>query len=258
MQIYRADGSVRTVGMKGAFLAIDPFCFAYTRYARIGAPIDYVLAEDLTDHLGDYKLYVVANCCHADAGFRKAVEALKRRSCTLLWLSAPGYMSPAGNSVEGMRRLTGLRLEKRSGREEPLVTMSDGRKMGSTGATMAPTFSVSGAETLGRWPDGTAGVAAARVGRATSVYCGSDLADLAFLRELAGRAGVHVYSESGDPVEANESLVCLHARTAGRKTVRLPRTADVYDVFNRKVVGKGVSAFSFEAPLHSSWLFAYR
>ena len=40
--------------------------------------------------------------------------------------------------------------------------------------------------------------------------------------------------------------------------VGLPRKAvEVYDVFNRKVVARDVSEFSFDASLHSSWLFAF-
>ena len=75
------------------------------------------------------------------------------------------------------------------------------------------------------------------------------------LRRLAKRAGVHLYSDSSDPVEANDSLFTLHARFAGRKTVRLPRKTTVVDVFNRRIVARRVDSFDFEAPLHSSWLF---
>lgn len=93
---------------------------------------------------------------------------------------------------------------------------------------------------------------------ATGVFCGTYQPDLAFLRDVAARAGVHVYSTDGDPVEANEALVCLHARTQGRKTITLPCAADVEDVFGGKTVARGVRTFSFDAPLHSSWLFRLR
>ena len=66
---------------------------------------------------------------------------------------------------------------------------------------------------------------------------------------------MHVYSETGDPLEASDAFVTLHARFPGRKMIRLPRKADVFDVFNRRKVAEGVTEFSFDAPLHSSWLF---
>jgi hypothetical protein len=70
-------------------------------------------------------------------------------------------------------------------------------------------------------------------------------------------AGVHRFCETDDPVEANSNLVTLHARRAGRKTLKLPGRTDVIDVFERKVVAFGVDSFSFDADLHSSHLFYY-
>ena len=66
-----------------------------------------------------------------------------------------------------------------------------------------------------------------------------------------------VYSENSDPMEANESLFSLHARFDGRKTVKLPHKADVLDVFNGKIIARDTDTFTFDAPLHSSWLFYY-
>lgn len=47
----------------------------------------------------------------------------------------------------------------------------------------------------------------------------------------------------------------VHARFAGVKDIKLPRKTTVLDVFNKRIVAKDVDAFSFDAPLHSSWLF---
>lgn len=47
----------------------------------------------------------------------------------------------------------------------------------------------------------------------------------------------------------------FHARNAGTKTLRLPCKTTVVDVFARELVAKDVDTFTFEAPLHSSWLF---
>ncbi len=59
----------------------------------------------------------------------------------------------------------------------------------------------------------------------TSVYCLTPpTAD--FLRDVCTAAGVHVYSDQGDVIRANESFVMIHAVTSGMKTIRLqgPRT----------------------------------
>ena len=68
---------------------------------------------------------------------------------------------------------------------------------------------------------------------------------------------MHVWCDSGDPVEANERLFTLHAREPGVKTVRLPRKTDVLDVFGRRIVARGAESFTFSAPLHTSHLFYY-
>jgi hypothetical protein len=41
------------------------------------------------------------------------------------------------------------------------------------------------------------------------------------------------------------------------KTVTLPRKTTVLDVFNRRIVAKDTDTFTFDAPIHSSWLFYY-
>lgn len=137
--------------------------------------------------------------------------------------------------------------------------MADGRRMGVAGNEFEPMFRCvsEGADVLGRYANGDVGAAAVKTGAATSVFCGTWRPDVPFLAQIAAGAGVHRFSETDDPVEANDNLVSLHARRAGKKTIRLPRKADVADVFGRRIVAKGVDSFSFEATLHSSHLFYY-
>lgn len=78
-----------------------------------------------------------------------------------------------------------------------------------------------------------------------------------FIRDVLRRAQVHVWCESGDPVEAAGDLFTLHARFPGVKTVRLPRKATVVDVYNQRIVARDVKDFSFTAVLHSTYLFYY-
>ena len=122
----------------------------------------------------------------------------------------------------------------------------------------APHFAAIAAdEILGRYEGGQTGAAVVRTGAATSFFVGTERMDLPFLRSLAKRASVHIFSETGDPVEANERLFTLHARFAGKKTVRLPCKATVLDVFGRRIVARDAEVFSFDAPLHSTWLFYF-
>ena len=160
-QLYRSDGSVDTEKVGRIPNFGDSFKLNYVTLMRAGAPVDYVLAEDLADHPGNYKLYIEPDILAGKVRFRTA---------------------------SGTTEL------------DSLLKIDD-------------------------------------------------------LRNMYARAGVHVYTDTADPMEANDRLVMLHARFAGRKTVKLPKRATVLDVFNRRIVAKDAEEFSFEAPLHSSWLF---
>jgi hypothetical protein len=112
-------------------------------------------------------------------------------------------------------------------------------------------------EVLGTYEDGKPGLAASKVGNSLTVFSGTWQMDVPFIRQLVARVGVHVWCESDDPIEANDALFTLHARTAGAKTVRLPRKATVVDLVGRRVVARDADEFSFDADLHSTHLFYY-
>jgi len=108
---------------------------------------------------------------------------------------------------------------------------------------------------LGRYSDGNPGLAEIRQGKSTSIFYGGWQTDQRFIRDMLKKAGVFVYSDSNDPVEANEKLFTLHARYAGTKKVRLPGKSTVLDVFGRRIVARGVDSFEFDAKLHETYLF---
>lgn len=256
-QWYLSDGSVKRLDSTGGSpLATVSFGNTYNRLARLGAPVDYRLAEDLADHPGDYKLYIFLNCLNAEPSLVRAAQKLRERDCTLLWTYAPGFVARNGNSVENMKTLTGMDFVPSATAQDAAVTVSGGETFGKTGHPVSPLFVLKNAtEELGRYGDGVCGFGAIRTGQAESIFYGSYSLELPTLRQIAGRAGVHIYSSSGDPMEANGAFVTLHARFAGKKTIRLPKRATVYDVFSRREVAKDVTTFDFDAPLHSSWLF---
>ncbi|MCQ2391296.1 MAG: hypothetical protein MJ240_07715 [Kiritimatiellae bacterium] len=231
----------------------------YNRICRLGAPVDYLLAEDL-ENARDYRLYVFLNCSYASEKLVRAVAKLRTRDCTLLWSHAPGYMGDTGSGVEWMKKLTGVDFKRLEGAFDPIIECRDGRKMGGTGNVHeGPFFSmISPDETLGRYAaNGEPAWAFKKTGLATTVHCGSYRMEMPFLREVAKRAGVWSFTANDDPVEANGAFLLLHARYAGKKHIRLPKKCDVVDVFNRKLVARNVDAFSFDSPLHASWLFYY-
>ena len=258
VQRYGKDGRVERRPGKAPLFTGDAFGENYVRFSRAGAPVDYLLAEDLATNPGDYKLYVFVNAFRTDDAFRKAVAALRERGATLLWLYAPGAQDGEGLGDErAMEALTGMLVRRETERHSAEARMvADGRIMGQPGAHPKPLFSLARAENvLGTYTNGNIAVGMMRTGKGMGVFSGVWSLDVPFIRDVMRRAGVHLYSDTSDPMEANDALVALHARFPGRKSVRLPRRASVLDVFGRRIVAHDADAFSFDAPLHSTSLF---
>ena len=255
IQKYDGSGTARCVRDRRAVFNGEVFAAAHTLFARTGAPVDYLLVEDLENCSRDYKLYVFLNQFVFDDGLRRAVARIYERGATVLWLVAPGWSN--GGSLADMERLTGMPFAQLPEGEAVVKMARDGRHMGMPGVKVAERFRpVRPDEVIGTYEDGSPGVAASRIGHATVVFSGPWQLDLPFAKELVRRAGAHVWCDSGDPVEANDCLFTLHARAPGRKRVRLPRkAASVVDVFGNRIVARDVDAFEFDAPLHSSHLF---
>ena len=264
IQAYGNDGKVaRYEETGGAKNAGWIYSYAYDEFARIGAGVDFVLAEDLADNPGDYKLYVLQSCTKLTPSLLKAAEKLRGRACTLVWTYAPGYTSNDGNSVENMKTLTGMDFVLCRDVTDPGVTLADGRRLGGIKVPpqhtpLAPIFAAAKPDkVLGRYSNGAAGLAEAKTDEARTIFSGSYVLEANWLREVAREAGVHVFSDSSDVFEANERFLMLHARNAGRKTIRLPRKTTVVDVFARETVAKDVDTFAFDAALHETRFFCF-
>ena len=215
----------------------------------------------MKDNPGDYKLYVFAHNFKYDDSFKSAVEKIRRRGATLLWLYAPGWAHGTDCGTHCMRELTGIDFVRAARPMVAGVTMegSGGRRfMGLPDVPVAPLFVPRDPDKiLGRYEDGSPGLASYRQGGSRTIFYGGWQMDQLFIRSVLEDAGVFVYSDSNDPVEANERLFTLHARYAGRKCVRMPCRTDVLDVFGRRIVACGVNSFEFDAALHTTYLFYF-
>ena len=269
IQQYGPDGKVSVRESAGAVFGWSTFAANHEKWARGGAPIDYLLAEDIAHAKTDYKLYVFINACLADSRLVEAAERLRRRKCTILWVYAPGWAGGGETGPAPMKRLTGLDFSEIAGGGLPIARMSDGRLMGSWTYTeeqadkrvaqkVTPLYSASGEEVLGRYADGSPAVVVKRTGEATTIFSGPWCFDLAFIEEVYRRSGVHAYVRTGDPIEANSVFFTLHARSPGRKVVKLPQKAEtIVDVYNKRIVAENTDVVSFDAKLHETYLLYF-
>ena len=264
VQSYNNKGKViQRTDLDGKKNCTYPYELFYNETARIGAGVDLLLAEDLADNPGDYRLYIFQTCTKLTPALQKAAERLRARDCTILWTFAPGYTANDGNSIANMKALTGMDFVLCKDVTDPGVTLEDGTKVGSLvypkgSRPLAPIFAAACPDkVLGRYSNGAAGLAEAKTGKARTIFSGSYFLEAPLMQRLAREAGVHIFGDALDIYEANERFLSVHARNAGKKTIRLPRRTDVVDVFNRKIVARDADAFTFEAPLHSTWLFYF-
>jgi hypothetical protein len=75
----------------------------------------------------------------------------------------------------------------------------------------------------------------------TAVYCGSKYLGCEVIKEIARFAGCHIYSDTDDVLYANAHYVTIHAAQSGHKTIRLPQSCDVVEVYENKRYGSNVS-----------------
>lgn len=239
------------------------------RIARIGAPVDYLLLSDLLLKPRDYKLFVMLSCFRADDKLLKTVhEKLYARGATVLWCYAPGFIREGTAGEENIIALTGIRLTRLQAETTAQVVLTDVTSPWTCGNPRNTTFGVPyplnplfqvtdpEARALGVYThNGKTALAAKTVSGGTSIFCGVNKLSVDLLRGVAAGAGVHLYSDSHDPLDANDHFVMLHTSTAGDKTILLPKSADVVDVFSGETLFRKVQTFTITLPGEETRLF---
>ncbi|MBR1966076.1 MAG: hypothetical protein IKA22_05650 [Lentisphaeria bacterium] len=258
-QKYAKNGTVTCVPRRRQVLNYETFIGNQSRFNRSGALVDQLLAEDLADNPGNYKLYVFLNCYKYDEKFMQAVRKLQEKKCVLLWLYAPGYIKGQESSTANMKALTGIGFELITKPTSSAAEFADKRIMGTPNAEVVPLFAVKdpAAEVLARYSNGKAAVAVKKTGKAVSVFSGAWQLDMKFVRDMLKLAGVYRYITTDDPFDACSNTAVLHARFPGRKTIMLPRKATVIDVMNKKLIGRNIDRFESDFYLHQSKCFYF-
>jgi len=236
---------------------------------RSGAPYALYHIDDLELLSGDEcKVWFMLTSFATTARKRELIRAkLQRAGNTLVWIYAPGVIADERYSLEASAELTGIRL---ASIEEamPIEVIPD------TGSPLAfarygvqkpigPVFYADepAAETWGELAGlGKPGLVVRQMTGWCSVYSAAPCLPSDLLRELAKRAGVHIYNDAGDVVYANRSFIGVSADYSGTRTIRLPQRADVTDLLTDKVIARAAEAFEVHLEgkqtglYHLSWV----
>lgn len=258
---YEKDGSVHYSRRRRDRLTGNLISGQIERLAKIGAPVDYLLASDVGKNLDRYKLWIFLDVFQYDNAFLDAVKQLRQRKTSLVWCYAPGLISNGRIDVANMERLTGFKLRSLPGPGSPAVEMfskSGPALLMGYPEEIEPRFAVAdpAAAIRGCYHDnGAPAVAEKQIGKSDNWFFGGNCIDTEVWRRLARQAGVHLYLDTGDTLFANDRFVTVHARTAGRKLIRLPRKSEVWDLFSGTRVSETTEEFAFDAALHESRIF---
>lgn len=260
-------------------------------WGRTGVPWNVFLHNDL-DHprMPDHPVYYFLNTFSlSDAEIRRIEHKVKRDGATLIWSLAPGIQSPTtGFDLARVERLTGFRVRAAEVEALPRVAITNfehpyardipppggdpylqGNRpsayfgvgpMGNDehGSAIGPLFYVDDPEAV------TIGVLEALqepgfcvkpMDGWTSVFVSAPMLNALVLRNIARCAGVHVYSESDDVVLPGKSFLTVHARSAGEKHIVLPEPRDVYECYEQREIGRGVTEFRDTLARHATGLY---
>ncbi len=232
--------------------------------SRIGAPVGHYLVTDLP-RLTGHKVFFIMTSFAPTAQDRAAIDALKRDGHVLVFMYAPGVYRDGALDESGMADLTGIRL--RMSREassfdlklaggHPLTEGLAGQSCGDPLRTFPLCYADDAAAiVLGTLANGKPGLVVKQAKGWTSVFSSVPMLPARLMRNIAQFAGVHTYVDTEDVVWASKSLVAVCVKDAGKRTVKLPKKAQVRDLYSGEIVGKGISAFEADFADHATRVF---
>ena len=197
------------------------------RISKCGVSVGYYTLADLISGVApECKAYVFANAFRLmDRQVSTIRRRLSREGATAVWIYAPGYVGEQGADVDGVRKLTGIRVREAAGR---LGSVGEGLLAGEQwGAplSVSPRLTVAdeSAIVLGRRSDSDETTAAeVRDGTHRSVLITDMGPSIGVLRKLLQSAGCHVWTHGDEVVRTDGRLLVAHSGPGGEVPIHLP------------------------------------
>ncbi len=247
-------------------------------FNRTGCAWNAYLHNDLAHpEFPRHKMYLFTNTFyHTDEEVEDIRRHLAGSGATVVWTYAPAIQSPAGLDLERSARLTGFRLKALDIEALPRVTFTNlehpfvrnralninekynpgSREPLSFGTgpmgndererVCGPIIYVDdpGAEVIGELDCvQKPGFCVKQMDGWTSVYSAAPMLNQHLLRNIAAASGIHVYNRDNEVCLPGKSFLMLHAAEAGVKRFSLPAPADVYECYEGRLLGRGLTEF---------------
>jgi hypothetical protein len=213
---------------------------------RMGAPYGQYLLDDVTAGRVDAKMFVFLNAWYLPPDQRQQIVDATRGKLRV-WCYAPGYQQPDGVNTDAMWELTAFNLARVSPDKAWAEPTEAGKRLGMTEGfgvqkPVVPLFAAVDAtpdETLATYADGSAAVALRHTDDGWSLFVGPPGLTSELLRLAAGRAGVHLLTETDCNVYASGPYVLLHACQDGPVQVDTGHRGPIVDLLSGEPLGQG-------------------
>lgn len=202
----------------------------FRRVNETGFAYHHILLADILEKniVKPHKLYVMTNTLVLDAAQRKALlERFNAEKATVVWLYGPGIFTPDnGPSAENLSSFLGVSFKQINDRTRLAIATAKNRVGAANPNTIetSPWFlPVSGFDNVvAESPDGKAIIVTWKKNNSVNYFSAVPNLPPEMLRDIALKAGVKIFSESGDPVHVGNDFIVLHAKTGGEKVINIP------------------------------------
>jgi len=224
-------------------------------WTHCATPFDVLLVNDLKNpKVRDYKVYVIANMVYVTPEKEALIRKLQEAGKTIVWLYAPGYLTPAGHSAADIQKLTGFAVKEAFVPQDGRAVQLNGREMVPMSRyRMNPSFAIDdkAAQVLGyRKADKTeVTFASKKSGNSMAYYSTTGFLSRDAWKAIFKAGGVHCYENSGTAVVwASNSFISINGKQ-GKYTLTLPRPRKVTQLLPDKVEGSGKPEKTIEVEL---------
>jgi hypothetical protein len=250
---------------------------AQVQFAKMGAPHDSILLEDLSlMDVSRYKMIVFLNCYHLTAKQQQVIQ--ERVLCgnrTVLWCYAAGLFDGSKTCPERMQELTGFQIAYAPEAERQrirIVLTEVGWTVGYKEISSSPAaighehiwavpmmLANQDVTVLGTLEGGNEPALAMKsMGAWTSVYTMNPVLPAGFLRGLAQKAGVHIFNDRDDTLYAGKGFIAVNADGAAARTIHFPYSVEPREPFTGRCIAEKTAAYTAEMADKETLLLHWR
>lgn len=231
--------------------------------ARVGAPVSFCEIRDMIRNnfpFDKYKMYIFVDCFYLTSEQREVINArIKNKNKIVLWFYASGYITQNALSKDALSEITGIKIDTFGKKlylenETDMLLTASGHWLTKhlppcmrivEPRPMAPVFWAddASAEMIGEGLNTDSHLtfrkpllAVKKYPGWTSIWCGISYLPSVMIRNIAEKAGVHIYTDSGDQVFAGAGFIGIHAAYDGTRKIKLPCNMTLFDPFSQKII----------------------